>query len=105
MSAGAAAQIEDMCPAKLHQRKNLVDLIFGRLKSLFREHIGIHFRPEVFVFKPFGHRILALLETSSEDGCSGSMGGSRIGSVQSPLPIATHPGQIIAHRLDLKLRD
>ena len=56
MSAGAATQIEDMCPAELHQRKNLVDLLVRRLKSLFWEHIGIHFRPEVFVFKPFGHR-------------------------------------------------
>ena len=60
MSAGTATQIEDMCPAELHQRKDLVDLIVRRIqialpetyrdiisvqKSSFSNHSDIEFQP------------------------------------------------------------
>ena len=46
-----------------------------------------------------------LLETPFESECSESREGRRIGSVQSSLSVAAHPGQIVAHRLNLKFRD
>lgn len=80
MSAGAAAQIEDMCPAELDQRKNLVDFLLGRFQSFFWEYIGIHFPPEVFVFKPFGHRTPASCFEERQDPS-----GNRLLGADGPL--------------------